>query len=456
MYKRLKYIYPFIVFFVAGVAYSQPVQGLSERKLNNGLDVIILQNNAAPIVTVEIAAKNGSFTEPPEYNGLSHLYEHMFYKADSVLPSQQYFLQRVGELGAIWNGRTETERVFYYFTLPSYNLDPGLKFLSDCIRKPLFDSVELEKERHVVIGEIDRNESLPFFTFQNALDDSLWWKYPSRKNPLGNRQTVLSANRAKMYFIKNKYYIPNNAALIIGGDVNVDSALYYANKYFADWKPGPDPFTIDPVPEHPPLPHKELVVVPSPGIPYVLAKYQFQGPSIGKDDKSTWTADVFFDMLTRPTSRLQHRLVDGGYAQGVSEIYITQRHTGPISVTIQTVPAKFDTAMDLLRDEMSHWDDTSYFSDSELANTKEAFRLREIYDQQSTSNYVLETLCFWWCSASLDYYMNYVKNIQTVTKKDVAEFVDKYIKNKNYVLGVSSSRENLQALKLDKASLLKF
>ena len=146
---------------------------------------------------VEIAAKNGSFTEPPEYNGLSHLYEHMFYKADSVLPSQQYFLQRVGELGAIWNGRTETERVFYYFTLPSYNLDPGLKFLSDCIRKPLFDSVELEKERHVVIGEIDRNESLPFFKFQNALDDSLWWKYPSRKNPLGDRATGAFPPRAQ-------------------------------------------------------------------------------------------------------------------------------------------------------------------------------------------------------------------------------------------------------------------
>ncbi|HZV12797.1 MAG TPA: insulinase family protein, partial [Candidatus Kapabacteria bacterium] len=135
----MKYFLCSVYMFCAGITLSQPVQGLYQTKLSNGLDVIILRNNAAPIVTVEIAAKNGSFTESPEYNGLSHLYEHMFFKADSVLPSQQYFLARVGELGAIWNGTTEKERVNYFFTLPEYNLQPGLKFLSDCIRKPLFD-----------------------------------------------------------------------------------------------------------------------------------------------------------------------------------------------------------------------------------------------------------------------------------------------------------------------------
>ncbi|HET7152777.1 MAG TPA: pitrilysin family protein, partial [Candidatus Kapabacteria bacterium] len=359
--------------------------------------------------------------------------------------SQQYFLARVGELGAIWNGTTEKERVNYFFTLPEYNLQPGLKFLSDCIRKPLFDSVELNKEREVVIGEMDRDEAQPFSKFNDVQDDSVWWKYPSRKNPLGNRQTVLTATREKMFYIKNKYYIPNNAALCIAGDLEVDSALAWAKEYFGDWKSGKDPFKEDPIPEHPPIPRKELVKVAAPGIPYVISRYEFQGPSIGKDDKATYTADVFFDMLSRPTSRLQRRLVDSGYAQAISEFYLTQRHTGPITITMQTRPEQFNAALNILQDEMSHWDDPDYFTDAELANAKESFRLRDIYDQQSTSNYI-HIISWWWASASVDYYLNYTKNIQTVTKKDIAEFVDKYLKGKNYVLGVSSSQDILNTL----------
>ncbi|HET7153405.1 MAG TPA: insulinase family protein, partial [Candidatus Kapabacteria bacterium] len=81
----MKYFLCGLFFMCSCAAYSQPAQGLYETTLDNGLDVIILRNNAVPIVTVEIAVKNGSFTESPEYNGLSHLYEHMFFKADSVL-----------------------------------------------------------------------------------------------------------------------------------------------------------------------------------------------------------------------------------------------------------------------------------------------------------------------------------------------------------------------------------
>jgi zinc protease len=273
----------------------------------------------------------------------------------------------------------------------------------------------------------------------------VWWKYPSRKNPLGNRQTVLTATREKMFYIKNKYYIPTNSALFIGGDVDVDSAIAYAKEYFGDWQPGNDPFKNDPIPEHPPIPHKELVKVPSPGITYVISRYEFQGPSIGKDDKSTYTADIFFDMLSRPTSRLQRRLVDSGYAQAVSEFYLTQRYTGPITITMQTQPERFNAALNILDDEMSHWDDTNYFTDAELANAKESFRLRDIYDQQSTSNYI-HIISWWWASASVDYYLNYVKNLQKVTKQDIAAFVDKYIKGHNYVLGVTSSEDILQRL----------
>src|SRR4051794_5363618 len=75
-------------------------------KLSNGLEVLVLEDPTVPLVTVEIAVKNGSFTESPEYNGLSHLYEHMFFKANKDIPSQEKYLERVQELGISFNGTT--------------------------------------------------------------------------------------------------------------------------------------------------------------------------------------------------------------------------------------------------------------------------------------------------------------------------------------------------------------
>src|SRR5450432_4907968 len=96
-------------------------------KLPNGLQVLVLEDNSVPLVTVEIAVRNGSFTEDNEFNGLSHLYEHMFFKANKDIPSQEKYLDRVHELGIVFNGTTQTELVNYFFTLGSKQLTDGLK-----------------------------------------------------------------------------------------------------------------------------------------------------------------------------------------------------------------------------------------------------------------------------------------------------------------------------------------
>jgi zinc protease len=126
--------------------------------------VLVVENHALPLMTVEIAAKNGSLTEPPEYNGLSHLYEHMFFKANKTYPNQEAYMDRMQALGALWNGTTNTERVNYFFTTTSDHGAEIMAFMHDAIVGPLFDPAELERERVVVTGEIDRNEANPSTT----------------------------------------------------------------------------------------------------------------------------------------------------------------------------------------------------------------------------------------------------------------------------------------------------
>src|SRR5713101_8957296 len=199
---------------VSGVALAVPPP-IQSHRLSNGLEILVVENHSVPLVTIEIAARNGSMTESPEYNGLSHLYEHMFFKANAAIPNQEAYLARTRELGMAWNGTTNTERVNYFFTTTAPHFDDAMVFMRDAIVSPLFDAKEFERERVVVTGEIDRNESNPAYHFWHAVQRRGWWKYPSYKDPLGNRQTVLTATPEMMRTIQKRYYVPNNSALVV-------------------------------------------------------------------------------------------------------------------------------------------------------------------------------------------------------------------------------------------------
>src|SRR5438445_2619446 len=212
-----------------------------------------------------------------------------------------------------------------------------MNFMRDAVRYPLFDEKEFERERQVVIGEIDRNESNPYYYLNKEMTGRLFYKYPSRKNPLGNRQTVLSATSAMMRLIQSRYYVPNNSALVVTGDVSSEAVFLLAQQFYADWTRAEDPFLKFPLVEHPPLPKSEGAVITQP-VENVIINIGWHGPSIGKDDAATYAADVFSFILRQPNSRFQRALVDTGLVTAVDLGYYTQRNVGPISLVAQTSP----------------------------------------------------------------------------------------------------------------------
>src|SRR5437764_8617550 len=153
-----------------------PQAALVNRVLANGLEIVVLEDHSVPVVTIELAVRNGSFTEPPELNGLSHLYEHMFFKANRAIANQEDYLQKIGQLGIAYNGETREEVVEYYFSTTSPNLRPAMNFMRDAVRYPLFKEDEFERERQVVIGEIDRNESEPAYYLNKEMTERLFYK----------------------------------------------------------------------------------------------------------------------------------------------------------------------------------------------------------------------------------------------------------------------------------------
>jgi zinc protease len=425
---------------------------IKRTTLPNGLEIIVVENHGVPLVTIEADVKNGSFTQGPEYEGLSHLYEHMFFKANTAYPNPDDFVARASELGAQFNGTTSEERVNYYLTVPADSLKGGMNFLGAALMTPLFRQDELEREREVVIGEYDRNESSPFFQFNTSMSKALWTTAWSRKNPLGERAVIQSTTPEKMRAIEQRYYVPNNTAIIISGDITADKAFTLARNTFGAWKAGPDPATADPIPPIPPLAHDTALIVEQT-IGSVFVMFQWQGPSATKDPAATYAADVFSDVLNQPGSRFQRRLVDSGLFQSVNFNYYTLNHVGPITVFGQTSAQRLREALVALRDELQKLDDPGYFSADELNATKRQRIIGTELGLERASGFA-QQLGFWWAVTGLDYFFGYVDTMAKQTPNDLKAYADKYIVGKPHVVGVLLSPDVRRTLNLTPSALL--
>lgn len=464
--------------FVSNAAFAQQAAAAKRpeyavpfvsKTLPNGLEVIVLQDTSVPIVTVELAVRNGSFTEPPELHGLSHLYEHMFFKPNlaavlreceehgqqagiTIIPqcTKAFSVKsRMGDLSylndankvSIYNGTTREEIVDYYFTTTRDYFTTAIKYINDSVRFPAFDEQDFENEKRVVIGEIDRHEANPFGYLDLAMKQKLFFKYPTRKDPQGTRESVSTATLEKMRTIQSRYYVPNNAALIVTGDAKPEDVFKAAEQIMGSWERRPvDPFKEFPLVEHPPLPKSEAVVIERPadtmidesGGQNVFVSLGWHGPSIGKDDAATYAADVFSYIITQPNSRFQRNLVDSGLMSSVGFGYYTQRNVGPINLVITTSPAKAKAAMAATYKEINAFTQPTYFTDEELESAKTILETNDLFDREKASEYA-HTLGFWWSSTGIDYFRGYHAKLRAVTRDDINRYLNTYVIGKNHV-----------------------
>jgi zinc protease len=434
-------------------AQRAELEKIIQRKvLGNGLEIIVVENHGVPLATIEIDVKNGSFTQSPAYEGLAHMYEHMFFRANATYPDPNQFWDRASDLGAVFNGTTAEERVNYYMTVPAEKLVDGIHLLATALRAPLFRQDELERERQVVIGEYDRNESSPFFALSREMDAKLYPGNFSRKDVIGDRQIVSTTTPEKMRTIQNKYYVPNNSALIVAGDVNPTTVFAMAERELGQWKRGADPFVTDPIPPIPPLQKSEGLIVEAP-VGAVTVQIQWQGPSVGQDPRSTYAADVFSDVLNDPQSQFQQKLVDNGLWQAVGVNYYTLNHTGPITISGQTSAEQLRPALAALYAEIAKFDTPGYFTSDELEAVKAHRAVSSAFDRERASGFA-HTLGFWWSVASLEYYMGYVDYMAQQSLDDLRAYARKYIVGKPHIVGVLIPTEQRESLKLVPADLV--
>ncbi|MBE6353702.1 M16 family metallopeptidase [Treponema sp.] len=445
-------------------ARSTPVKGLSEYTLDNGLQVFVAENHTVPLVYIEIAVRSGAVDQTPETAGLFHLYEHMMFKGNALYNDAAAVKKAMSDLGVTqWNGTTGINRVNYFFTVPSDRLEEGMAFWNAAIRFPLMDRTEFENEKKVVLAEIEGDQAESSHKLFNYFISTFFEDAPYRLDAGGSFEAVRNATVEQLLEIKNRYYIPSNAALFIGGDVNPEEVHVLAEKIFGTWnnngvknekrvQQNVNPF---------PVMKKAVMSYDSLSSQFVNYQLSFRGPDTDYEIEDTYAADYILTLLEKPSGSYVQSLINDKNMQipgpeYVSASYQTTRANGTFDFSAMSYTPEGNIAENALYFSKTVtekvlpelYGDKSLFSKTQVKEIAENIADSRLLSEE-TAEGLLSNLSFWWSIVPVDYYYQYSKKLQKVSWQDAQHFIKKYFYERNPMLLVLVNPEVYEAHKAD-------
>lgn len=286
--------------------------------LKNGLKVIVHEDRTMNIAVVNLAYKVGSRDEDPKHTGFAHLFEHLMFGGSINIPSYDEPLQKAGGEN---NAYTTPDLTNYYLTLPSKNIETGLWLESDRMLSLSFDPKVLEVQRKVVIEEFNqRYLNQPYGNVWHLMREMAYKRHPYRWPTIG--KDISHIEEATMDHVKaffGKYYVPNNATLVLGGDIGIDEGFKLAEKWFGEIPEG-EPITRN-IPSEPEQVEKRTTTVEE-NVPVDAFYKAFHMP--GRANQDYHSVDLLSDILGRgKSSRLHRNLVDNKRIFSEINAYVT-------------------------------------------------------------------------------------------------------------------------------------
>lgn len=225
----------FFLLISRGITMAQEFKLPIETKtLDNGLVVIVVENHSAPLVSVQVWYKAGSRYEHTGITGISHLLEHMMFKGTEKVGPEEYSLI-IQRLGGIDNAFTSEDKTAYWSVVPSSQVEVPLELEADRMVNNTFR--EFESEKNVVMEERRwRTENSPWGTLFEIHTATCYIAHPYRYPVIGWMSDIESISLEDIKSYYENYYAPNNAILVIAGDIKPDKAFELAEKYFGGIK----------------------------------------------------------------------------------------------------------------------------------------------------------------------------------------------------------------------------
>jgi predicted Zn-dependent peptidase len=258
-------------------------------------------------VAISVLYHVGSKDEDPKRTGFAHFFEHLLFEGSENIKRGEY-MKLVQNSGGVINANTSFDRTFYFETLPSNKLEQGLWMESERMLHAKIDNIGLETQRKVVKEEKkQRYENTPYGHLLEQIFANAYEKHPYQWTPIGEAQYIDQASLSEFMDFYKMYYVPNNATLSIGGDLNIAQAKEWIKKYFGTIPRGTQKITRNTVVEPKQTKQKYATYYDKIQLPACVMAYHIPGQ--GTPDY--YALEMLTNILSQgKSSRLQKAVVD--------------------------------------------------------------------------------------------------------------------------------------------------
>jgi predicted Zn-dependent peptidase len=279
----------------------------TEYDLPNGLHVILHEDHTIPTVAISVLYHVGSKNEDPTRTGFAHFFEHLLFEGSENIGRGEY-MKLIQNNGGVINANTSFDRTFYFETLPSNKLEQGLWMESERMLHAKIDDIGLETQRKVVKEEKkQRYENTPYGRLLEQVFKNAYTTHPYKWMPIGEAQYIDQASLSEFIDFYKTFYVPNNATLSVGGDINIEQAKAWIEKYFGTIAKGtkaiPRPTEMEPAQTA----EKRVTFYDKVQLPAVV--FAYHTPKQGTQE--AYALEMVAKILSEgKSSRLQKQVVD--------------------------------------------------------------------------------------------------------------------------------------------------
>jgi zinc protease len=402
---------------------------VQEQVLANGMKILVKEDHRAPVVVSQVWYKVGSSYEPGGITGISHMLEHMMFKGTQQYPAGE-FSRIIAEQGGQENAFTGNDYTAYFQTLEKSRLEISFKLEADRMRNLDLKAEELEKELQVVTEERRmRTEDKPRAKMQEQFNAVAFANSPYKNPVIGWPSDIANYKVEDLQAWYQQWYAPNNATLVVVGDVDAGQVVKLAEQYFAGLKPS----EIKPLKPQAEIEQKgirKLTVKAPAKLPYLMMGYKVPVLNTAKPEWEAYALEVLAGILDGGNgARLSTRLVRGKEIAVSAGTGYDMTSRLPDMFLLEATPAEGKNVFDLeyaLKEEVYQLQN-ELVSQDELQRIKAQVLANDIY--QKDSNFyqamqlgLLETVGIGWQKADA-----YVSNITKVTAEQVREVARKYL-----------------------------
>lgn len=408
------------------VGYSSTAQKVEfeEFDLDNGLHVILHQDNTAPVVTTTVMYDVGGKDRELNRTGFAHFFEHLLFEGSENIERGE-FMKIIPANGGTFNATTSQDRTYYYEVFPSNKLELGLWLESERMLHPVIDQVGVDTQNEVVKEEKRQSYDRPYGKILEEIGKNLFEVHPYKDPNIGYMKDLDAATLEQFNAYFDKYYGPNNAVLVIAGDLDIEKTTGMVKEYFGEVKSRPE--VVRNFPKETPIAETKKVKAYDANIqiPAIIAAYRLPGQA----SRDAFVLDMISTYLSGGKSSVLYKKIVDEQKQALQ---VQAVNLGQVDYNIFALFAlpQGDVSLDVLLEEMDEEIkimQTELISERDYQKLQNQFENRFVSSNSSVAGIASSLATYYMLYGDVNLINNQLDLYKSITRDEIRDVAAKYL-----------------------------